>query len=102
VSYSDIEPRFVPKRRLKIGTFKVIANGFKLGERFLKIVFDNAMKRNVEEIYVTIFDRTEDQQRLINLMKEWGFIHHGVKHSRIKQKDFTAYRIVEWQNDALN
>jgi len=59
----------------------VIINGFKLGERFLKIIFDNAMLRKVDEIYVTIFDKTEDQLRLIDLMQEWGFYKHGVKHS---------------------
>jgi predicted nucleic acid-binding protein len=45
--YSDIEPRFWPCRRLKIGTFKVAMNGYKLGERFLKIIFDNAITQNV-------------------------------------------------------
>ncbi len=77
--YSDIEPKFAPKKRLKIGTFKVIVNGFKLGERFLKIVFDNALRFSVEEIYVTIFDKTEDQQRLIKLLQDWGFHYHGNK-----------------------
>jgi hypothetical protein len=80
--YSDIEPRFRPCRRLKVGTFKVIANGFKLGERFLKIVFDNAMRFQVDEIYVTIFDHSEDQRRLINLLCDWGFQHHGVKQTK--------------------
>ena len=79
--YSDIEPRLLPKRRLKIGTFKVMLNGFKLGERFLKIVFDNAMRFNVDAIYVTIFDRTDGQVRLIDLLTEWGFEYHGVKSS---------------------
>jgi len=32
-------------------------NGFRLGERFLKIIFDNALKQKVEEIYVTIFEK---------------------------------------------
>jgi predicted nucleic acid-binding protein len=50
--YSDIDPAFKPAKRLKIGTFKVISNGYKLGERFLKIVFDNALRFSVEEIYV--------------------------------------------------
>jgi predicted nucleic acid-binding protein len=40
--YSDIEPPFKRGKRLKIGRFKVISNGYKLGEPFLKIVFDNA------------------------------------------------------------
>ena len=44
-NYGDIEPRFSRKRRLKIGTFKVESNGYKLGERFLKIVFDNAIRQ---------------------------------------------------------
>jgi predicted nucleic acid-binding protein len=80
-NYSDIQPQFKPKRRLKIGTFKVISNGYKLGERFLKIVFDNALRFTVEEIYVTIFNRTVDQERLIYLLQDWGFQHHGVKYS---------------------
>jgi hypothetical protein len=78
-NYGDIEPRFVPKRRLKIGTFKVESNGYRLGERFLKIVFDNAIKQRVDEIYVTIFDRTIDQQRLIRLLEDFGFLRYGTK-----------------------
>lgn len=78
-NYSDIEPVFLRKRRLKIGTFKVSLNGFKLGERFLKIIFDNAVQYQVDEIYVTIFDRTIEQERLITLLEEFGFTHHGRK-----------------------
>lgn len=81
-NYTDIQPAFSPKRRLKIGTFKVVANGYKLGERFLKIVFDNALLLKVEEIYVTIFDKTEDQERLIDLMLDWGFRKYGVKDTK--------------------
>lgn len=77
--YSDIEPAFQPKRRLKIGTFKVDLNGYKLGERFLKIVFDNAIVQKVDEIYVTIFPRTIEQQRLIRLLEDFGFQEHGKK-----------------------
>jgi hypothetical protein len=78
-NYSDISPPFKPKRRLKIGTFKVDLNGFKLGERFLKIVFDNALRQNVHEIYVTIFPRTLGQERLITLLEDFGFVKHGTK-----------------------
>ena len=80
--YTDISPVFTAKKRLKIGTFKVVANGLRLGERFLKIVFDNAIANRVDEIYVTIFDKTDDQRRLINLLTEWGFVRHGVKRSK--------------------
>jgi predicted nucleic acid-binding protein len=78
-NYADISPVFIPKKRLKIGTFKVVSNGVRLGERFLKIIFDNAVINDVEEIYVTIFDRTEEQKRLISLMEEWGFQRFGTK-----------------------
>jgi hypothetical protein len=44
--YPDILPPFQPKKRLKIGTFRVELMGFKLGERFLKIIFDNAIKES--------------------------------------------------------
>lgn len=78
-NYSDIDPIFSKKKRLKVGTFKVVSNGVRLGERFLKIIFDNAILNQVEEIYFTIFDRTEEQQRLIELMEDWGFVKYGVK-----------------------
>lgn len=79
--YPDIVPPFSPKRRLKIGSFKVELNGFKLGERFLKIIFDNAVKQGVEEIYVTIFSRSAEQERLIKLLEDFGFIYHGEKRN---------------------
>jgi hypothetical protein len=78
-NYSDIEPRFAPRRRLKIGTFKVVMNGYKLGERFLKIIFDNALRQQVDDIYVTIFQHNADQERLIRLLQEFGFVEHGTK-----------------------
>ena len=78
-NYLDIIPALTPKRRLKIGTFKVECNGVRLGERFLKIIFDHALRFKVEEIYVTIFDRTNEQKRLIELLKDWGFDYHGIK-----------------------
>lgn len=80
-NYHDITPPFQPKKRLKIGTFKVVSNGLKLGERFLKIVFDNAIQNKVEEIYVTIYDRRDEQNRLIGLLEDWGFKRYGIKHS---------------------
>jgi predicted transcriptional regulator len=78
-SYHDIAPVFSPRRRLKIGTFKVELNGYRLGERFLKIVFDNAIKQTADEVYVTIFPRRIDQQRLVLLLEEFGFRYHGKK-----------------------
>ncbi len=81
-NYIDITPAFAIKKRLKIGTFKVTSTGYKLGERFLKIIFDNALANNVDEIYVTIFDKREEQQRLVNLLEEWGFRKWGSKTTK--------------------
>ena len=78
-NYSDITPAFTPKRRLKVGTFKVEASGFRLGERFVKIIFDNAIARNVDEIYVTLFKDRDELKRLYDLLRRWGFCEYGVK-----------------------
>lgn len=78
--YSDIEPQFAPKKRLKVGTFKIERTGFRLGERFLKIIFDNARRQDVDEIYVTLFeDKREGVAQLKNLMEQWGFRKYGHK-----------------------
>ena len=92
--YPDIAPTFAPRRRLKIGTFKVELNGFKLGERFLKVVFDNALVQRVDEIYVTIFPHSILQQRLIQLLEDLGFNLHGEKRNpygieRVYVRDMT-------------
>jgi hypothetical protein len=77
--YSDIAPGMPRKTRLKIGTLKVVSNGYKLGERFLKIVFDNAFLYAADEIYVTIFRKTPEQDRLYRLLEDWGFYRYGKK-----------------------
>ena len=81
-NYSDITPIFSPKKRLKIGTFKVSMNGLKLGERFLKIAIENALHLHVEEIYVTIFDNDFNdlpKQTLVTQLKTFGFEKWGTK-----------------------
>ncbi len=82
-NYYDITPSFSPKKRLKVGTFKVINNGFRLGERFMKVIFDNALKNQVDEIYVTIYDKRDEQKRLIDLLEIWGFVHWGKKNEEL-------------------
>lgn len=79
-SYSDITPEFTPKKRLKVGTFKIERTGFRLNERFLKIIFDNARKYNVKEIYVTLFEeKREEVKQLKTIMEQWGFAKLGYK-----------------------
>jgi len=99
-NYSDIYPSFKPKKRLKIGTFKVVLNGYKLGERFVKIIFDNAIKYNVDEIYVTLFNNTPEHKRLNFLLEDWGFQEYGYKDTSsgrevVLTRDFKAWANIQ-------
>ncbi|MBE6679535.1 MAG: hypothetical protein E7598_03335 [Ruminococcaceae bacterium] len=85
-NYSNITPVFMPKRRLKVGTFKVEASGFRLGERFVKIIFDNAIARNLDEIYVTLFKDRDELKRLYDLLVRWGFYEYGTKETNGQQE----------------
>ena len=85
-NYSDIEPPFLPKRRLKVGTFKVESTGFRLGERFVKIIFDNALQRKVDEIYVTLFTDRGELVALEELLYRWGFVFYGIKRNGEKDE----------------
>lgn len=80
--YPDITPQMPARCRLKIGTFKVTLNGFRLGERFLKIAFDNALRQRAEEVYVTIFRGSAEHERLVGLLEGFGFIKFGEKHGK--------------------
>ena len=77
--YSNITPTFEKKKRLKIGTMKVESTGFRLGERLLKIVFDNALLLKVDEIYVTFFENNGTMDKFKNMLLKWGFYDHGLK-----------------------
>lgn len=90
--YADIAPPLRPGNRLKIGTLKVVANGFKIGERFLKIVFDNARRHNVSEIYVTVFSRTAEQELLVKMLEDWGFVRYGTKGTTSEQVYMRDFR----------
>ena len=94
--YSDITPVFSKKRRLKVGTFKVEATGFRLGERFVKIIFDNAIERNLDEIYVTLFMDRPELHALSDLLLRWGFYVHGVKRSNGKEETVLVKHLGEY------
>lgn len=70
------------KRRLKIGTFKIEHRGTSRGERFIKRALDEAIKEDCEEIYVTMFDDTEELKFLKKFFQKFGFIERGhIQHS---------------------
>ena len=92
--YLKVQPKLTPKRRLKVGTFKIERTGFRLGERFLKIIFDNAKRYNVEEVYVTLFEhKRQEVAALENFMQEWGFVLWGYKDNgeAVLVKDMKNY-----------
>lgn len=66
----DVEPSMPAARRLKIGTFKINPHGTRLGERFLKKVFDHVITESIEELYVTVFSK---HAALISLFEKYGF-----------------------------
>ncbi|TLU75376.1 N-acetyltransferase [Mannheimia varigena] len=67
---NDVTPKQPSKRRLKIGTLKINPHGTRLGERFIKKVFDISLVRNIDEIYVTLFEK---HTALLNLFQKYGF-----------------------------
>ena len=91
--YPYMQPAFLPKRRLKVGTFKVESTGFRLGERFIKIIFDNALKRNVDEIYVTLFEDRPELGALQELFERWGFFRYGKNTSTGKEEAVFVKRL---------
>jgi len=67
----DVAPPLPPKRRLKIGTFKINAHGTRMGERFIKKAFDHAIYEQIDELYVTIFAHHD---YLVKAFQKYGFV----------------------------
>jgi len=65
------------KKRIKISTFKVTFSGYKIGELFIKMSIEYAIKKNVDEIYLTHFTTPNDP--LVILIEEFGFIQVAKK-----------------------
>lgn len=97
-NYSDIAPPFKPLRRLKIGTFKVESTGFRLGERFVKIIFDNAMQCGIDEIYITLFNDSPELAALVSLLMSWGFTEYGTKKLGEKYEKVFIKKLREYDN----
>lgn len=82
--YLKVVPALSPKKRLKVGTFKIdpTLKGFRLSERFLKIIFDNALNNKVDEVYVTLFEgHRKEIDALRDVLCKWGFYYYGYKIS---------------------
>ena len=97
-SFKGFDKPMKKQEWLKVGTFKNATKGLRVGERFLKIIFDNARAMNVDGIYVTLFeDKRESVIRLMKLMKEWGFTPycHRDNGELVMVKDMRNYEQAE-------
>ena len=88
---SDVEPVLPAKRRLKVGTFKILPRHTRRGERFMKKIMDAAMAQNVDEVYVTIFP-TEELQYLIRLFERFGFYHKANKPHEGRESEWVMVK----------
>ena len=61
---------------LKLCTFKVATNGYKLGELMLKQAFHYVMNNGMENVYATV--EPEAHQFLEDLLKDFGFTYYGI------------------------
>lgn len=75
---NDVAPALPNGTHLKIGTLKINAHGTKLGERFLKKIFDHLILHKADDAYVTIFEK---HKGLISLFEKYGFVRHGSKQT---------------------
>lgn len=91
---ADFRPELRSGRHLKVGTLKINGHGTKLGQRFVKKIFDHAIAESVDDIYVTAFAKHDP---LLALLKTYGFEEHATKKSfngeeLVLRKDFSAWR----------
>ena len=94
----DSIPKLEAKKRLKVGTFKVEAHGTKLGERFVKRIFDTAIAMNIDEIYLTIFQK---HNSLIYIFKKFGFYKCAEKSSKNGIENVLIKQLYKFTNNIL-
>lgn len=95
-----IDPAFKFCRRLKISSLKADFTSQKLGQRFMRIVFETALKLNVDEIYITLFPKSPEHKRLIGMIEQWGFYYYGLKDNseQVYMRDFRKKITIDPKN----
>ena len=105
--YSRFKEPFEKGVRLKVATFKVANTGNKIGESYIKIIVNEALKNKVDEIYVTVFEK---QEALIKLFSEYGFIQKTTQMTEkadgsfeeelvfVKRMNDNTYPNFDWSN----
>ncbi|WP_217363391.1 hypothetical protein [Duganella rivi] len=69
-----------------------------MGERFIKRVFDIALERNLDSLYVTVFEK---HGALIELFERYGFDRVGIKKSSSGMEIVLERRLDKIKNDVV-
>lgn len=93
---TSITPIFTAEKRLKVGTFKVNPHGTRLGERFIKLIFDKMLQERIKKSYVTIFNKHDV---LIELLKKYGYLYWGIKSTKDGKEEVYVKNITYFNND---
>lgn len=80
-SYKDFNKEFKPSKRLKICTLKVDVKFKNIGTKYLELAYSEAIKNNVNEIYITLYTNHKD---LINLLEKNNYIYYCDKYNNEK------------------
>lgn len=97
----DVVPVLPAKKRLKVGTFKLLKRGTRRGERFMKKIMDTAMAEDVDEVYVTIFD-TPELNYLIRFFGRFGFYHKANKPHEGRDSEVVMVKDMRaWEGNVL-
>lgn len=94
----DVTPPLPARRRLKVGTFKIIPHGTRLGERFVKKIFDHAVEQSIDEVYVTIFQKHE---ALVALLSKYGFRQAATKTTKNGEELVLVKKLHELNGDII-
>lgn len=80
-NYKDFNKEFKPSKRLKICTLKVDVKFKNIGTKYLELAYSEALKNNVNEIYITLYTNHKD---LINLLEKNNYIYYCDKYNNEK------------------
>ena len=80
-NYKDFNKEFKPSKRLKICTLKVDVKFKNIGTKYLELAYNEAIKNNVNEIYITLYTNHKD---LINLLEKNNYIYYCDKYNNEK------------------
>lgn len=80
-NYKDFNKEFKPSKRLKICTLKVDVKFKNIGTKYLELAYNEALKNDVNEIYITLYTNHKD---LINLLEKNNYIYYCDKYNNEK------------------